>query len=65
VRALRGANPIGHTRSTLPNPHRKIPKSRPLLTPNPLRQGVYDPLQDDEVKVNLRVPGIERIEPTA
>jgi hypothetical protein len=23
----------------------------------PLRHGVYDPLQDDEVKVNRRVPG--------
>jgi len=33
--------------------------------PNPLRHGVYDPLQDDEVKVNMRVPGIERIELTA
>jgi len=33
--------------------------------PNPLRHGVYDPVQDDEVKVNPRVPGIERIELTA
>jgi hypothetical protein len=42
------------TNVTKPNPHRKIPKSRPLLTPNPLRHSVYDPLQDDEVKVNIR-----------
>jgi hypothetical protein len=24
------------------------------MTPNPLRHGVCDPLQDDEVKVNIR-----------